>query len=330
MAIYSMGEVIKRCRIAKNITQEELAFGICTPSGLSKMENGKREPSPAKFIALMERMGEWSDSYNFFVGEEYYRLEELKYQIRGQIHLHHYEEAQKLLDEFEKRISKTPDETTYFQFLRMERTICESKGIIKDNLEKLTEIMMMTVPDYGKRPLSELFLSHQETMLINNIAIAYAESGERSTAIKLWDELKEFLEKGAMNRHEKETLLGPVILNLVKYLGLEKRYEEALEHAESGINTLVATGKTLYVSELHYDIAWILVQMDRDKYAEEVAEELLLSICTDLGNRQFENARFSLDFARKVIPDIMQRTNLCRCEELYHNIITENHLKNKK
>ena len=42
MAIYSMGEVIRRLRKEKGYTQEELSEGICTPGGLSRIENGLR------------------------------------------------------------------------------------------------------------------------------------------------------------------------------------------------------------------------------------------------------------------------------------------------
>lgn len=81
MAIYSMGEVIRRLRKEKGYTQEELSEGICTPGGLSRIENGLREPSHAKFVALMQRMGQYEDSYDLFVGEEYYEISELQKEI---------------------------------------------------------------------------------------------------------------------------------------------------------------------------------------------------------------------------------------------------------
>ena len=68
MAVYSMGAILKKCREAKGITQEELCLGICTASALSKMEHGYREPSYVKFASLMERMGEWPEAYDIFVG----------------------------------------------------------------------------------------------------------------------------------------------------------------------------------------------------------------------------------------------------------------------
>lgn len=97
MAIYSMGEVIRRLRKEKGYTQEELSEGICTPGGLSRIENGLREPSHAKFVALMQRMGQYEDSYDLFVGEEYYEISELQKEISNKIMHHDFDGANKVL-----------------------------------------------------------------------------------------------------------------------------------------------------------------------------------------------------------------------------------------
>lgn len=317
MAIYSMGEVIKRLRKSKGLTQEELSDGICTPGGLSKIENGYREPSHAKFVALMQRMGQWEDSYDLFVGEEYYAITELQKEISTKIMHHDFENANLILEEYENKICMLPQENMYIQFLKLQKLIIADKGRIHgEHLEELENILRMTVPGYGKKKLHELVLNHQELMIINNIAIAYAENGKRPKAIKIFEELIAFLEEKFMDCRERNYLYAPLVLNLVKYLGLEGRFNEALEWAEQAIEELTEYGKTLYVPELHFDIAWVRIQMDRKEYEEIIAEELTLSIYGRIGNHQFDSARFLLEYVRENVPEIAAKISADRCEEL--------------
>lgn len=57
MQYYSCGQIIKRMRQSRGLTQEELAFGICSVSSLSKIENGRQTPHYRTFEALLERLG---------------------------------------------------------------------------------------------------------------------------------------------------------------------------------------------------------------------------------------------------------------------------------
>lgn len=319
MAIYSMGEVIKRLRKSKGLTQEELADGICTPGGLSKIENGIREPSHAKFVALMQRMGQWEDSYDLFVGEEYYEISELQKEISAQVMHHDFEKARLILQQYEDKICRVPKESMYTQYLKLQKLIIADKGRIREeHLKELENILRMTVPDYGEKKLYELVLNYQELIIVNNIAVAYAENGKRPKAIKMFEELIEFLADKFMDCRERNYLYAPLVLNLVKYLGLEGRFGEALEWADRAIAELTEYGKTLYVPELHFDIAWVRIQMDQKKYADIIAEELTLSIYGRIGNRQFDSARFLLEYIREKVPDIAARINADHCEEVLY------------
>lgn len=322
MAIYSMGEVIRRLRKEKGYTQEELSEGICTPGGLSRIENGLRELSHAKFVALMQRMGQYEDSYDLFVGEEYYEISELQKEISNKIMHHDFDGANKVLIIYEERIKAVPNENVYVQFLKLQKLVIAWRGRVGDNdLQKLEDILRMTVPGYGKKRLHELLLNYQELIIVNNIAITYAENGERPKAIRIFQELIEFLEEKFMDCRERNYLYAPLVLNLVKYLGLEKRFKEALILADQAIQRLTEYGKTLYVPELHFDIAWILIQMDKKKYIDIITEEMTLSIYGRICNRQFDSVKFVIEYLIENEKDIANRINayhyvevLCRQE----------------
>lgn len=54
MHIESFGKQIKQLRIEKNLTQKELAKGVCSQAELSKIENGKIMPT----IDLVQRLSQ--------------------------------------------------------------------------------------------------------------------------------------------------------------------------------------------------------------------------------------------------------------------------------
>lgn len=63
MGIIDIGEVIKSERKKKGLTQEDLAFGLCTTATLSRIENGIHSPNQELLNGLLERLG--ATDYNF-------------------------------------------------------------------------------------------------------------------------------------------------------------------------------------------------------------------------------------------------------------------------
>lgn len=45
METYNIGKIIRETRTRRNISQEELSDGICSPVTLSRIENGMQKPS---------------------------------------------------------------------------------------------------------------------------------------------------------------------------------------------------------------------------------------------------------------------------------------------
>lgn len=321
MAVYSMGTILKKCRETKGITQEELCYGICTPSALSKMEHGLREPSYVKFASLMERMGEWPEAYDVFIGDKVYRIHELQNKIRTLLYHLELENAKKALDELEKELKNFPDETIYHQFWRMGIIICRANGKFdKECINELIVVLKWTVPCFGRKPLKEFFLSHQELILINNIAIGYGDSQEYEKTIQLLRELKEYLEISSMGNLDKAMMYSTVLLNLVKYLGLGEYYDEALKMADEAINILVENGRTLKVAILHYDIAWIYMKMDKKKYIQKIEDELILSLYTDLSNRNYHSADITWNLINKNMGEFLEKSSFRNIHALYHRV----------
>ena len=57
MAHYLVGDMIYENRVVRGYSQEELCFGICSTSSLSRIENNLQVPGKKLFDALMQRLG---------------------------------------------------------------------------------------------------------------------------------------------------------------------------------------------------------------------------------------------------------------------------------
>lgn len=330
MAVYSTGIILKQCRKAKGITQEELCSGICTPGALSQMENSKMEPSYVKFASMMERMGEWPEAYDVFIGDKVYRIHELEREIQKCAYHHEYEEMGFYLNEYGREISLSPSETIYLQFYEFMSVVNREKGRInKEQINELEDILRMTVRAYGIQPLKNLFLSYQELQILNCIALGYGESNQREKAIELLDELKEYMDKRFMGSREKLSIYSPVLLNQVKYLGLDGKYEEALRCAKQSIDLLIETGSTLFIAELYYDIAWIYTRMDKKKFFNQIKENMLISIYTDISNCQYCSAVQSVEFVKNNVQELLDDISWSQCEALCRKL-AQSHSQTQK
>lgn len=65
MACYNLGDYICESRKQLGITQEELAFGICSTGTLSKIENGFVVPKRKNYEAIMQRLGKTMSICNY-------------------------------------------------------------------------------------------------------------------------------------------------------------------------------------------------------------------------------------------------------------------------
>lgn len=68
-----VGEVLRKCRLEKGITQKELCEGICSISTLSRIENGEQHPTRSVFNMLVSRMGE-DIEYDDYMGDYDYEV----------------------------------------------------------------------------------------------------------------------------------------------------------------------------------------------------------------------------------------------------------------
>ena len=95
----TLGEMLKRFRIEKEIKAEEICEGLCTRTLIIYYESGKGAPDTLLFIRFMERMGVSPELFALMVSEkenEYYKWQE---QINEAIEAKQWECVGELLEQ---------------------------------------------------------------------------------------------------------------------------------------------------------------------------------------------------------------------------------------
>ena len=66
----TLGEMLKRFRIEKDVNAEDICDGLCDKAMISYYEKGKGAPDTLLFARLMERMGVSQEYFSIMVSEK--------------------------------------------------------------------------------------------------------------------------------------------------------------------------------------------------------------------------------------------------------------------
>lgn len=229
MTYYNFGEVFKRLRKEKGLTQEQVAeiLGYTAPT-ISKIESGKQAPSFASFEVAVQMLGENSQDYFGFIltGDEqfgYANLIKLRHlAAEGQL-----KELRELTAELDGR--KPFDERFYLQFLRYCKIISDTEMSEEVKLELLLETIEITKKDFDIGKIHVYLLTHNEIAIINRIAEAYFNLNEKEKAVQILYSVKNSMDANYANGWEKSRTYPALMYNLSKILGLSERHDEAYE-----------------------------------------------------------------------------------------------------
>lgn len=248
-----IGEYIKKSRMDQGMTQEMLCDGFCAVSTLSRLEGGKVVPSRTLVHALLQRLGLPDSRYFALLGENEAAAEALKDDIRAdEIRFSKAaadqrpkirEEAMEKLEELEK-LTEEDDRITRQYILSAKATLGGPEGpySAQERLDMLTEAIRLTVPRLDLEDIGAFRYSINETTTINQIAIAYADAGEREKAIGIYSQLLSYIEAHDRDLPGFANHFCLVAHNYAIDLVLMERYKEAAALAERGWNLCVTYG----------------------------------------------------------------------------------------
>ena len=256
METYRIGEIIKEERIRKRISQEELCFGICSVSTLSRIENGTQNPSFKVKEAILERLGHNTDNLVIYAEDSEIKKHRLENEILAR--MVHWQEIDSLLDEYKQLIAnRGTEEQLEVQFYKMAeaiqafyRQMWEWKRVRK----QLTEALRITLPGYQIEQIEDIkLLSGTELQILNNIALTYAKEAENDKAIRILEFLVRYLEKGKLNVESPGKYYPLLLYNLVIILDREKRFREIKKFSKKAIEYCTSQSRlTCFPEHLFY------------------------------------------------------------------------------
>ncbi len=301
MPIYKFGYIIKQRREELGYTQEELSDGICSVPTLSRIENGERMPTKNHFEMLLQRLG-FSESilYNY-VDEHTLFLHEQKFKIRQAIILAHFEEAQKLLENYKKKMD--PESHLERQFVLLNEILASPTSYnVQDRLLRLEEAIRLTCPNYSEENVPRV-LSYEEILILNNIAGCYHSMQDYQKAIHILSLIKKHYENGMLNREEVLRTQPLILYNLSKCLGLAGRYEECVEICNLGIRIARETGRCSLLEKMLYNKAWSLVKKNSPGDMDQAKETVKLALYMATVMDKKESAEHYKRFIEKTFPE---------------------------
>lgn len=270
--MYTIGSVIKHEREKRGISQEELCFGICAVSTLSRIEHSEQTPSMEKAMALLDRLGLEGSAYLSFVSNEEYEFYKISRNVGGMLANRQYLEAYEYVTDKKELMDKN-------KFRRqLSDTITAVKKCFIDRqyetaISMTEEAIRYTCPQFDKSKKIRFFMTDMEVNVINVMAVSYWRNGKRITALNLIINLTDALREQYSVTGVSSIRYPMILCNLAKWLNEQLRFEEAKEYIELGRDVCIKSGKFRMLPYLCCCMATVLQGLKHDE--EEVLKEYI-------------------------------------------------------
>ena len=249
MAYYTIGELIRDTRERRHYSQEELCYGICTASTLSRIENGLQTPGKKILEGLLQRLGIVDRIYNVFLNRQEREGYELEQQLTSCLGNRDFEQAERLAASIEARIQGHRGNSVHLkmekQYLAFAKVLIEKEKGKKAEwvLKELLHTIHMTMPDFDGIHIRSRLLTYHEITILNNIGCAYYNLGRVLEGIQLLYGLKEYIESHTLHGDEISDKYPMILQNLSSWLGREGMHKDALKLCQAGIDYCIEYGK---------------------------------------------------------------------------------------
>lgn len=273
---FMIGEYIRTQREAKEINQDDLCRGICNRSTLSRIERGRQEPSYYTLKVLLQRLGIPEERFQILMGPQEFEIEELQQEIVADNVKHDFSSALKKIERLET-LFQAEQQPVLQQFVLRVRALA---GYEKDGQhfdydystqrEMLTHALELTCAGIHLKNMGRFLLGEDEAKIINQIAITYSEEGNRRQAIEIYRQLIRYVQRNFAGCEVERVLLPLTAYNYSRLLGLECRYEEAIEVAKLGRQCCVKYNRCRMLGGLLLNIACCLHEMGEDERSREL------------------------------------------------------------
>lgn len=270
MLAHGAGERIRSSRLRYQMTQEELAYGICSTSTLSKIEHGIQSPNMQVYEALLQKLGESLDSNEIVTNEQEIQNLKIYRQFVYCIIQDNMEKANNLIHNFETMLwqNRSSNEQLFLYMI----CVWNSKNkkdpfLVAEQLEAALRLSMPTysgnLPDISRR------ITFHEINILNVLAIQYLKMGERTTTLSYLQWMKEYFEKYDVSENQKARIYPMVLCNYADILTANGYFEQSLKIAEIGKKICMKHENLIMLPFLISSAARNLLKIGKSKRADE-------------------------------------------------------------
>jgi transcriptional regulator with XRE-family HTH domain len=267
MSIQRIGEVVREIRKYLNISQKELAKGICTQALISKIERGEVIPSAEILYYIAKRLGITLDYFfDRMENPQFTYVQEFFYQIRKLIRERNYEEVSALI--------KTERNNPIFQNRENRQFLAWHEGICAYYLEQDVEKSLELLNEAMKLAVSTENYTEKEIEILNSIGIIYSEEGRYKEAMDIFSMAIQHMSGVAFV--QDYTIYLRLFYNYAKVLTVLEDYVVSLKYCDKGL-ALCLQHEYLYLfGEFHYQKGENLLQLRKKKQAIEFFRKSLM------------------------------------------------------
>lgn len=256
MEIYRIGSKIREERIRQKLSQEELSYGICAVSTLSRIETGMQKPGLKMEEALLERLGCSTENLVFFASEE----EVLKHSLEVDMNFkltRHEVDIKEEMEKYEKLIAeKGPSSNLEKQYYMMVKASYDSYVGGKSPeqcYEMLKKALLLTMPDFKMRRLYGIrLMTLTEINILNNMAIKLYEMQSTGLAMKYMYFLVDYLERDNISKDVIVKRYPMLLVNLAKLETKVRDFRQVLFLCQKGIRFCKEYGRLVPLAEFYY------------------------------------------------------------------------------
>lgn len=220
---------------------------------MSRIESGKQMPGLNTLKNLLQRLGLSDERYYALVSKNEMQIADLQTEI---VSANVFKDPQRGLPKIaELEELADPDDHLLHQFiLRSKASLGKREDgqivaySLDEKLDMLFKAIRLTVPNFDIDAIEEGLYSIDEVKVINHIATVYSDLKQHEKAIRIYDQLLQYINKHFQNILQSGGLLPLVAFNYARELDLIGRYTDAIEIAETGWKACTQYGQYRYLA----------------------------------------------------------------------------------
>lgn len=256
MVYYRLCDVIRELRNRLQMTQEELADGICSVSSVAKIESGSQMPSGRIAEALLRRL---RDSGCFFTG--FGGTDELL-SLRDWEHVLVYAKSGRARPSlFEEQFC------AYVLVLERVKSGTDHAVLLLDLMKIL--VMSMPLAELCSEGAKRLTYTYLELFILNSIAVQFYYMHSFESAGRILDRLYSYLQEQYVDGEMGAQLFPVVCNNLAAIRQSEGLFGPARRLCDKGIRRCLNAGRLLPLPNLYGNLSNTLVSLHETAKAQQ-------------------------------------------------------------